>query len=157
MKRIPVSLLLSAESISLLRTDSEMQQLLSLMPRGYIIHTLLVTRDNDEWWESYCNHIRKKGKDANARPESPQDLNPNGWLRDFDTLRAVLRRNSHQFTEIPYCADIVPAMLAAMKVAATPTHTARLSAVDPCGDRCASVCSRKRRFSRTEAAHRLRT
>jgi hypothetical protein len=110
------SLLVSAETISLLRTDTEMEQLLSLLPHGYAIHTILVMREKDDWWASYSNQIRKKGQDRFARPGSPYDLDPNGWLLDFDTLRDVLKRHSDTFTEVPYQRDIVPSLLAAMNL-----------------------------------------
>lgn len=110
------NLLVSTEAISHARTEAEMEALKRILPTGYRVHALLVTRDKEAWWASCCNQVRKQGRENFSNPNAPEYLDPEGWLMDWDVLRALLRAHVDELTELPHQSDITPALLAVMGV-----------------------------------------
>ena len=110
--------LISAESLSYIRTQDECLELKKLFGHwhdAFEIIVLAVVRDRHDWWQSYCNEIRKTPIGPQKDPRSCYCLDEAGWLTDFSTLFDVLEKNFDEVKVLAYNKqDMTPGLLEAM-------------------------------------------
>ena len=129
-------ILVSAESLSFVRTDEECVRLRKLFgDRGadWDFIVLVVLREQKDWWGSYCNEIKKTPLGPSRDPQSYRCLDPSGWITDFEALLTVYRRHFSDVRTIAYSRiDIVPLLLAEMgRESPTGNVSVRLNKRDP--------------------------
>lgn len=100
------------EDFSYLRTDRECDDLKRLFrDEENRLHIILVLRDRDAWWESYVFQVMKMAELGTATRNARAHLDRHGWLTDFDTLVAVLKRNFESVSLLEYNEDMIGTFL----------------------------------------------
>lgn len=113
------SLIFSAESLSLLRSEAECRALRDLFPDSVArFRILLVLRDKEAFLASYTRQIyRVKGRQPSSDPASSLYVGPDTWLTDFDGLIAAYEAVFGAVEVLDYRRDgMLPALFAAIGI-----------------------------------------
>lgn len=111
-------LIISAEAISYLRYQFEIDRLKKLFPKDVEIIPILFRREKTEWLESYTRQfIDLMGHSPSQKIDSTLNVNENSWLMQHEELENILKRNFSQLMVLDYGPAVVSVFSQAIGVA----------------------------------------
>jgi len=103
------NLLISGEYMSFVRTQVEIDKLKSLLPTEIDTHIIMVLREKQDWWRSYCSEVNKWKHHIPGRVDASRNshahLDPTGWLQDFDAVKKLFCDNFSSVSILEYTSD----------------------------------------------------
>jgi len=108
---------ISGEHMSLMRTREEARRLKEILTQaGHVPHIILVLRELEDWWKSYCNQIRQKERSCCKDYNSMAYIEDSSWLKDIDALIECIKSTFDNVTVLEYGDNIIPEIFATVGV-----------------------------------------
>lgn len=101
-------LIISAEAISYLRHQLEIDRLKHLFPNGAEVIPILFLRDKLEWIESYTRQFMDKARHLpSEKTDSVLNVSKNSWLLQHEEIENLFKRNFPKTKVFKYNSDVV--------------------------------------------------
>jgi hypothetical protein len=100
-------LVISAESLSYIRHQDEINNLKSLFPNNVEIIPILFLREKNEWLKSYISQFKKRGHEVSESHNSVLNTNPDSWVLRHDELIHILQANFANTIIIDYDENVI--------------------------------------------------